>query len=62
MFGGLIYALFNGGCIPAGTAVSIMGIVGGTFLLTAVVAHQAFKLDEQREKEERLRKEAYSFS
>lgn len=58
MFGGLIYALFNGGCIPAGTAVSIMGIVGGTFLLTAVVANQAFKLDEQQKEEERLRKEA----
>lgn len=58
MFGGFVYALFNGGCIPYGSAVSIMGIAGGTFLLTGVVARQALKLDEQRNEEERLRKEA----
>lgn len=62
MLGGVIYSLFNGGCIPYGTAVSIMGIAGGAFLLTGVVARQALKLDEQQKEEDRLRKEAYSFS
>lgn len=63
MFGGVIYALLEGGgCLQGGPAASIMGTLSGTFLLTTVVAHQAFKLDEQREEEDRLRKEAYSFS
>ncbi len=63
MFGGVIYALLEGGgCLQGGPAAALMGTLSGTFLLTTVVAHQAFKLDEQREEEDRLRKEAYSFS
>ncbi len=63
MLGGFVYALFNGGgCLPAGPSASIMGVLSGSFMLTTVVVHQAFKLDEQREEEDRLRKEAYSFS
>lgn len=58
MFGGVVYSLFNGGCIEGGPAASIMGVVSGSFMLTTVVARQAFKLDEQRDEEERLRKEA----
>ena len=58
MFGGVIYSLFNGGCIEGGPAASIMGVLSGSFMLTTVVAHQAFKLDEERKEENRLRKEA----
>ena len=63
MFGGVIYALLEGGgCLQGGPAAALMGTLSGTFLLTTVVAHQAFKLDDQREEENRLRKEAYSFN
>ena len=63
MFGGAVYALLEGGgCLEGGPAAALMGTLSGTFLLTTVVVHQAFKLDEQREEEDRLRKEAYSFS
>ena len=62
MFGGAVYALLEGGgWLQGGPAASIMGTLSGTFLLTTVVVHQAFKLDEQREEENRLRKEAYSY-
>ena len=59
MLGGLVYALLEGnGCLQGGPVASIMGVVCGTLLLTGVVVDQAFKLDQQREEENRLRKEA----
>ena len=59
MFGGFVYALFNGeGCLPAGPSASIMGVLSGSFMLTTVVVHQACKLDMQQKEESRLRKEA----
>lgn len=59
MFGGVIYALLEGGgCLQGGPMASVMGVLSGSFMLTTVVAHQAFKLDEERKEENRLRKEA----
>lgn len=59
MLGGLVYALLEGnGCLQGGPVASVMGVVCGTLLLTGVVVDQAFKLDQQREEENRLRKEA----